>query len=178
MKKYIGIAIVSVLIGLVIWQLVNEPKANKLEVEQSTEKPKDELRAIVATDFTLPMLNDENYTLSQSRGKLTIINFWASWCGPCKMEAPHLQEFYEEYSDRVEIVAVNITAKDKREDAAAFAKQYGFTFPVLLDETGDISTMYGAFAIPTTIFLNEKGEIIHEYAGPMEKQFMIDLLEL
>ena len=178
MKKYIGIAIVSVLIGLVIWQSVNKPEANKAEVEHSAEEPGDERRAVVATDFTLPMLNGENYTLSQSRGKLTIINFWASWCGPCKMEAPHLQEFYEEYSDRVEIVAVNITSKDTREDAATFAEQYGFTFPVLFDETGDISTMYGAFAIPTTIFLNEKGEIIHEYAGPMEKQFMIDLLDL
>jgi len=178
MKKYIGLAIVSVLIGLVIWQSVNKPEANKAEVEHSAEEPGDERRAIVATDFTLPMLNGGNYTLSQSRGKITIINFWASWCGPCKMEAPHLQEVYEEYSDRVEIIAVNIMSKDKREDASAFAKQYGFTFPVLLDETGDISTMYGAFAIPTTIFLNEKGEIIHEYAGPMEKQFMIDLLEL
>ena len=75
-------------------------------------------------------------------------------------------------------MSVNITSKDKREDAATFVKQYGFTFPVLLDESGEVSTMYGAFAIPTTIFLNEKGEIIHEYAGPMEKEFMVDLLEL
>ncbi len=173
MKKYIGLGLVSVLIGLVIWQFVNEPEA-----QFSTEEPADSSRAIVATDFTLPGLNGEDFTLSQTRGKMTIINFWASWCGPCKMEAPHLQEFYEEYRDKVEIVAVNITAKDKPKDAAAFAEEYGFTFPVLLDETGEVSTMYGAFAIPTTIFLNEKGEIIHEYAGPMEKQFMVDLLEL
>ncbi len=173
MKKYIGIVLVSVLIGFVIWQLVNEPEA-----QVGTEEPVDNNRAIVATDFTLPQLNGEDYSLSQTRGKLTIINFWASWCGPCKMEAPHLQEFYEEYRDRVEIVAVNITSKDKPKDAAAFAEEYGFSFPVLLDETGEVSTIYGAFAIPTTIFLNEKGEIIHEYAGPMEKQFLIDLLEL
>ena len=176
MKKYIGLAIVSVMIGLVIWQFVNEPKPAKLEASQ--KEPEEEHRAILATDFTLPMLSGESFTLSQMRGKTTIINFWASWCGPCKMEAPHLQEFYEEYSDQVEIVAVNITSKDKREDAEAFVEQYGLTFPVLLDETGEISTMYGAFAIPTTVFLNEKGEIIHEYAGPMEKQFLIDLLEL
>ena len=178
MKKYIGLVIISVMIGLVIWQFVNEQKPAKPEVQASQEEFEEEHRAILATDFTLPMLSGGNLTLSETRGKVTIINFWASWCGPCKMEAPHLQEVYEEYSDRVEIIAVNIMSKDKREDASAFAKQYGFTFPVLLDETGDISTMYGAFAIPTTIFLNEKGEIIHEYAGPMEKQFMIDLLEL
>ena len=151
---------------------------NEKDVKVSEGKPQDEGRAIVATDFTLPQLNSEDFTLSQTRGKMTIINFWASWCGPCKMEAPHFQEFYEDYSDRVEILAVNITSKDKREDAAAFAKQYGFTFPVLLDESGQVSTMYGAFVIPTTIFLNDKGEIIHEYAGPMEKEFMVDLLEL
>ena len=173
MKRYIGLGIVFVLIGLVIWQFVNEK-----DVKVSKEEPEVEGRAIVATDFTLPRLNGEDFTLSQTRGKMTIINFWASWCGPCKMEAPHLQEFYEEYSDRVEIVAVNITSKDKPRDAATFAKQYGFTFPVLLDESGEVSTMYGAFVIPTTIFLNEKGIIIHEYAGPMEKEFMVDLLEL
>ena len=173
MKRYIGLGIVFVLMGLVIWQFVNEK-----DVKVSKENPESEGRAIVATDFTLPRLSGEDFTLSQTRGKMTIINFWASWCGPCKMEAPHLQEFYEEYSDRVEIVAVNITSKDKPRDAATFAKQYGFTFPVLLDESGEVSTMYGAFVIPTTIFLNEKGEIIHEYAGPMEKKFMVDLLEL
>lgn len=178
MKKYIGLAIVSVLIGVVVWQFVSEPEVNKPDVQVNAEKPEDADRAIVATDFTLPQLNGEDFTLSQTRGKMTIINFWASWCGPCKMEAPHLQEFYEAYSDRVEIVAVNNTSKDKREDAAAFVEQYGLTFPVLLDETGEISTMYGAFAIPTTVFLNETGEIIHEYVGPMEKQFMVDLLEL
>ena len=176
MKKYIGLAIVSVMIGLAIWQLVNEPKPAKPEVQASQEKQGD--REILATDFTLPMLSGGNFTLSETRGKMTIINFWASWCGPCKMEAPHLQEFYEEYSDRVELVAVNITSKDKSEDVAAFVEQYGLTFSVLLDETGEISTMYGAFAIPTTVFINEKGEIIHEYAGPMEKQFLINLLEL
>ena len=175
MKKYIGLAIVFVLIGLVIWQFINEPEVNKSKVQ---EEQKNEQRAILATDFTLPGLNGKEFTLSQTRGKMTIINFWASWCGPCKMEAPHLQDFYEEYSGRVEILAVNMTSKDKREDAAAFVEQYGFTFPVLLDESGEVSTMYGAFAIPTTIFLNDKGEIIHEYVGPMEKQFMIDLLEL
>ena len=178
MKKYIGLAIVSVMIGIVIWQFVNEPKPTKPEVQASQEESAEEHRAILATDFTLPMLSGGDLTLSETRGKMTIINFWASWCGPCKMEAPHLQEFYEEYSDRVELVAVNNTSKDKREDVAAFVEQYGLSFPVLLDETGEISTMYGAFAIPTTVFLNEKGEIIHEYAGPMEKQFLINLLEL
>ena len=178
MKKYIGLAIVSVMIGLVIWQFVSEQKPAKPEVQASQEEFEEEHRAILATDFTLPMLSGGNLTLSETRGKMTIINFWASWCAPCKMEAPHLQEFYEEYSDRVEIVAVNNTSKDKREDVAAFVEQYGLTFPVLLDETGEINTMYGAFAIPTTVFLNEKGEIIHEYVGPMEKQFLINLLEL
>ena len=174
MKKYIGLAIVCTMIGLVVWQVINEPKQTQPKAQVSQE----ERRVILATDFTLPMLSGEDYTLSQTRGKMTIINFWASWCASCKMEAPHLQDLYEAYSDRVEIVAVNITSKDTKEDAATFVEQYALTFPVLLDKTGEISTMYGAFAIPTTVFLNEKGEIIHEYAGPMEKQFLIDLLEL
>ena len=73
MKKYIGLAIVSVLVGLVVWQFMNEP-----EVQISTEEPADNSRAIVATDFTLPGLNGEDFTLSQTRGKMTIINFFIS----------------------------------------------------------------------------------------------------
>lgn len=181
MKKYFGLILVIVLIGIAIWEFVDqsEPQPKEqLTVETQTESNEGATRSAVATDFTLPLLNGGDFSLSSTRGKITIVNFWASWCGPCQMEAPHLQSFYEKYKDRVEIVAVNATHNDKVKNAQKFVDENGLTFPILLDETGEINKMYGAFSYPLTVFLNEKGEIIHEYRGPMEEQFMADLLNL
>ena len=174
-KKYIGLVIITLLIGILIWEnsmSTNEKRPlNKATNEESS-------RVVKATDFTLQALDQQQYSLSDSQGKWTIVNFWASWCEPCKMEAPHLQRLYEEYHDQLEILAVNITKKDTRKDVQEFVNRNELTFPVLFDEQGDVSMMYGAFTIPTTIFIDEKGNIKHEFVGPMEESFIIDLLSL
>lgn len=174
-KKYVGIVIVSILIGILIWE---NSMVNNEKVPLRMTANENGVRVVKATDFTLQALNDQQYSLSDSQGKWTIVNFWASWCEPCKSEAPHLQRLYDEYSDQLEILAVNMTVKDTRMDVQKFVNEYGLTFPVLLDEQGDVSMTYGAFTIPTTIFIDEKGNIIHEFVGPMEESFIIDLLSL
>lgn len=175
MKKWIGMMIVVTLVGIFFWNVISN---------SNDEKPSDNVvlddageRQMIATDFELPSLAGGTMKLSDTRGKITIINFWASWCEPCKMEAPHLQAFYEENKDNVEIIAVNNTSQDSVEKATAFVQQYGLTFPVLFDETGDVSTMYGAFTIPTTIFLNEEGEIVQQFVGPMEEEFLKEVID-
>ncbi|MBD8032488.1 MULTISPECIES: peroxiredoxin family protein [Solibacillus] len=173
MKKYIGLAIITLLIGILIWE-------NSMSTNENLSKATNEdgSRVVKATDFTLQALDHQQHSLSNSQGKWTIVNFWASWCEPCKMEAPHLQRIYEEYNDQLEILAVNMTKKDTPKDVQEFVNRYGLTFPVLLDEQGDVSMTYGAFTIPTTIFIDEKGNIKHEFVGPMEESFIIDLLSL
>lgn len=129
-------------------------------------------QSYAARDFSLPMLNGQNLTLSEQQGKVVILNFWASWCEPCKTEAPELQNFYEQYRDDVEIVAVNITKKDQPKAAAQFVEDYRLTFPVVLDEVGDVTTMFGAFTIPTTVILDGEGNIVQEIRGPLDNEWL------
>lgn len=170
MKNKIGFLIVGVLVILLSWNVIQKINNNTI-IESKTENVHE------ATNFKLPTLDGKIVELKDTRGKITILNFWASWCSPCQMEAPHLQTFYENNKDMVEILAVNITSKDVRKDVEKFANEHQITFPVLLDETGDVSTMYGAFTIPTTIFLNEEGVIVQEFVGPMEEAFLTEVVE-
>ena len=140
-------------------------------------EPIEKGRTIQAADFSLPTLTGEEQSLASEKGKVVIINFWASWCNPCNIEAPHLQSYYEKHQADVEILAVNVTAKDNKAAAQKFVDQYGLTFPILLDQTGDVSTMYGAFTIPTTIILNRNGEIKQEIAGPLEEDQLEQLIQ-
>ncbi|MER2038857.1 MAG: TlpA disulfide reductase family protein [Solibacillus sp.] len=170
MKNKIGFLIVGVLVILLSWNVIQKINNNTI-IESKTENVHE------ATNFKLPTLDGKIVELKDTRGKITILNFWASWCSPCQMEAPHLQTFYENNKDMVEILAVNITSKDVRKDVEKFVNEHQITFPVLLDETGDVSTMYGAFTIPTTIFLNEEGVIVQEFVGPMEEAFLTEVVE-
>lgn len=178
MKKWLNVAILVVIGAALLYAIVPQfSKKEELKKQAVIEQPEQQENRYAAADFTLPTLAGDAIQLSDSRGKLTIINFWASWCGPCKEEAPHLQTFYDKHHDEIELLAVNVTAKDKIDDVKAFVKEYNLTFPVLLDETGDVSMTYGAFTIPTTIFLNEYGEIVHEVAGPLSEQYLYDIID-
>lgn len=87
-----------------------------------------------APGFELLALDGKEYGLEGVKGKPVVINFWASWCGPCRLEAPDLVELYEKYGENIEIYAVNQTFGDSEQAAKAFANEYGFKFPVLLDK--------------------------------------------
>ncbi len=163
MKKWLtGILVVVVVIFL----------AFELMDTFQESKDREPLRTMQATDFTLPTLTGEEMSLSSEQGKVVILNFWASWCEPCNIEMPHLQSFYEKYKADVEILAVNVTSKDSEAAVKKFVDQYDLTFPILLDASGDISTMYGAFSIPMTIILNRNGEIKQEIAGPVGEELL------
>lgn len=133
-------------------------------------------QGVQATDFILPLLDGEKMTLQEHKGKIVILNFWASWCEPCNMEMPHLQDFYEEHQDDVEILAVNATNKDRVTEVKKFRNKYQLTFPILLDESGETSTVFGAFSFPTTIIIDRQGNIVQEVLGPMEKDLLEDVI--
>lgn len=140
-------------------------------------KQREPIRSMQATDFSLTTLDGRNQTLHEEQGKIVILNFWASWCEPCKIEMPHFQTIYEQYEQDLEILAVNYTTKDKLKDVKNFVQNHALTFPILLDETGDISTMYGAFALPTTIILDRTGTIAHEIIGPLDEAALETLIK-
>lgn len=122
----------------------------------------------VAPDFTLPQLSDEPLTLSDFRGKPTLVNFWATWCPPCRRELPTLQATYTRYSDKIGFIAVDL--QESAETVAAFAKELGLTFPIVLDQDGSISHVsYEVRGIPTTIFVDANGVVTARHIGPLDE---------
>jgi thiol-disulfide isomerase/thioredoxin len=123
-------------------------------------------RRMNPTDFSLPLLNGENRKLSDLKGKVVFLNFWATWCGPCRAEMPAMEALHRRFKDRgLEILAVN--CQEKREQAAAFMREGGLSFPVALDGSGQISGAYGIRAIPTTYILDRRGSVIARIVGSL-----------
>jgi cytochrome c biogenesis protein CcmG, thiol:disulfide interchange protein DsbE len=113
-----------------------------------------------APDFVARTLTGESVRLSDLRGSPLIINLWASWCLPCQKEMPAMQRVFAEYADQgLYILAVNATSQDQKEKVIDFAQDLGLTFPILFDETGEISNAYLLTALPTTFFVSADGII-------------------
>jgi thiol-disulfide isomerase/thioredoxin len=119
---------------------------------------------ISATDFTLPGLDGKTVGLSSFRGKLVILSFWATWCGPCKQELPSIQALYEKLKGKgLTVVAVDLMEDPKT--VGDFVKSYGMTFPVLLDGHGKVGGIYDAGSIPTNYLVDRKGKILARVVG-------------
>jgi peroxiredoxin len=113
----------------------------------------------VAPDFTLKDLRREEVSLKEFRGKVVLLNFWATWCPPCRKEVPSMVELYGKYKDRgLEIIGVNLDKLGKSE-VKKFSLEHKMNFPILLDPAGDIAALYRVVALPTTIFLDRNGRI-------------------
>lgn len=134
-------------------------------------------KGFAAPDFQLQTLAGETVRLYENNGKPSLINFWAAWCGPCKVEMPDLQQAYEKYGDKVNFYMVNITFNDSFDNMTSYIEESGFTFPVPLDETGDVAMEYQAIAIPTTFIVDEKGVIVHRVQGAMSEQQIQSFME-
>ncbi|SMO48515.1 TlpA family protein disulfide reductase [Melghirimyces algeriensis] len=148
------------------------------EQKKETKKPVREEKAAEgfrAPDFTLETLEGKSVTLSQNDGKPSLINFWASWCGPCRVEMPHLQEAYDQYKDQVNFIMVN--TQDKELGMKTFLEDNGYTFPVVVDQTEEVSQKYSIFNIPQTFIVNSEGEITKRIMGSMSKEQLEEIME-
>jgi peroxiredoxin len=115
-------------------------------------------------DFSAPRLDGTPVRLSGLKGKVVFLNFWATWCPPCREEMPSMEALYQRFRDRdLEFLAVDI--QEDKDGVAAFMKEYGLTFPVVLDSTGRISAEYGIRGIPTTFIIDREGGIIASVVG-------------
>ncbi|MGE7693650.1 peroxiredoxin family protein [Lysinibacillus sp. NPDC094177] len=186
-KNLISIIIIMGLITIVAINVLGNEKetvktaetAKKTESASTNEKEDTTYQVeYVAPDFELKTLKGETVRLSDYVGKKVILNFWATWCPPCKEEVPHMQKIYEEYKNQgIEILAVNVTNKDKGEEAVAqFVKEHGLTFEVLLDEEGFVASKYQVFTLPTTYMIDTKGNMIDIIEGPMNEALLKELI--
>lgn len=122
---------------------------------------------IESMDFELEDLGGTLRRLSSFRGKVVFLNFWATWCGPCRIEMPSMQRLYDKLKDEgLEIVAVDL--RESRRRVKKFVKKYKLTFPVLLDKSGEVGRIYGARAIPKTFLIDRNGYLFAGAAGARE----------
>ncbi|MFZ5436420.1 MAG: TlpA family protein disulfide reductase [Bacillota bacterium] len=116
-------------------------------------------------DFTLNTLNGDSVRLSSLRGKVVVINFWATWCGYCVYEMPDLQELHEMYEGEVVVLAVNV--REATDTVAGFVKANGYSFTVLLDRDGKVARTYMVSGLPTTFVVDRKGVLSSSRVGAM-----------
>lgn len=148
--------------------------AEQQEKPAAQEKPAEvagPVRKNMAADFTCYDDAGNAYTLSGMRGRPTVVNFFASWCGPCKMEMPYFEECYLAYGDRVNFMMVDLCAygNDTKENAKALVAEGGWTFPVYFDTDGEATVNYAIRSMPTTIFVSADGELKGRHTGAMDK---------
>ena len=138
-------------------------------------------KGMVPPNFELRTLSCEIVKLADYKGKKVILNFWASWCGPCKVEMPDLQNYYQKNKDaaNVEIIAVNMTSEERggQKGIERFVKEYGLTFPIPLDEDGEVMDVYNIITIPTTYIIGTDGVISQKILGPMDEKMINELIE-
>lgn len=134
-----------------------------------------------APDFTMTDADGATLTLADFKGKPVLLNFWASWCGPCASEMPDIQSAWEEHGNDVEFVIVNMTGMngETEQSAKAFLAENNYTFPCYFDANNSAATAFGVSSIPQTYLINAEGNIIGAYMGAMDASVLaqgIDML--
>ncbi len=129
-----------------------------------------------APDFALRLLDGGDFPLQDHKGHAVVVNFFASWCVPCKAEAPALEKVHQDYKAR-DVQIVGIAIQDTESAARAFVEEHGLTFPTGLDAAGEIKQAYRVFGVPTTYFIDREGRITYTHAGAVTTELMEDELE-
>ena len=133
-------------------------------------------------DFSLITPEGKKISLKDFRGKTIFLNFWATWCVPCREEMPAMEKLYQEYKDN-NFVVLAVNVKDRKQEAIAFIKDLKLTYPVALDPEAEVAQLYGAWGLPTTYLIGPKGEGLArgwgpaEWYGPASRTMFKELLE-
>ena len=184
-KKNIGLFIILILVVIMLGTYVKQQIEDSQKIAKDTVGTEVELKGDVAglnkgetpPNFTLTTLDGQTVTLSDLKGKKVMLNFWATWCPPCKAEMPHMQSYYEDYAKEknIEIVAVNATKSEKSIDhVKEFASSYDISFPIAIDEGNKVNNLYKVVSIPSTYFNDSEGYVQHYIIGPVDEEKIDD----
>ena len=147
-------------------EVIPEGESTEAADTSANEEPED----IIAPDFEVIDKAGNPVKLSSFFGKPIVLNFWASWCGPCQSEMPDFNEKYAEMGGDVHFVMVNMTdgGRETVETASAFIEKNGYDFPVLFDTKSEAAMTYGAYSLPTSFFINAEGHVIAQAVGAID----------
>ena len=175
-KRWEILMLVSLALGF-LWTVASRVPSAVGAPLSSAPSPRE---GFLVPDFTLDTLDGNTVTLSELRGKVVVINFWATWCPPCRAETPALQKSYEQYKDSgVVILGVDLTNQDVISEVESFVQEFGLTYPILLDRDGSVSnSLYQIKGLPSTFFVNREGIIRTVLVGgPMSEAFIRSKIE-
>lgn len=166
----ISLVVVLALIGIAVKNEIYKVAQPNLIVDKQTGAK------LLNFESPLTRLDESSTTLKEYKGKILIINFWASWCGPCHEEAPDLNTFYEQKPDNVELLAINATSNDSRENAIKFQQLYNLRFPIFLDNDRALGKAFEVMAYPTTFIIGADGILRYTMEGQVTQQDLQQVL--
>ena len=154
----VAIGLVALLFILLLWALLTDEGGGLADAAARGDRPE-------APTFTLERLDTEGeLALASLQPKAVVVNFWASWCHPCKEEAPHLEQVWRENRDRG-VVLVGVDSKDFHKDARRFVRRFDWTFPIVFDGEGEVSKRYGVTGYPETFVIDREGRVVDALVG-------------
>ncbi|MBX9972629.1 TlpA disulfide reductase family protein [Cytobacillus firmus] len=183
MKKFLLAAAVIVLLLFIVDKTILKEKgvveqAGQMQKYDKMDDPEDLPVGLekgnLAPDFELTDMEGNPVKLSDYRGKAVLLNFWASWCPPCRAEMPHMEKLYNKYKgENFDILAVNLTNTEKNSgDAEKFVKELGLTFTIPMDVKGEAGSDYNIMAYPTSYFIDSDGVIREKVLGALNEEYM------
>lgn len=136
------------------------------EGDASAKRPSEKI-----VPFTITTIKGAEFSLEEAKGSVVVLNFWASWCGPCKFEAPVLQKAYETFGPRG-VKFIGVAVDDTEKGAKAFVERFGLTFPIAIDYTGEVLKSYNIYGIPKTYIIGKDGEAAYTHTGAISEDVL------
>lgn len=173
MKKYLKLMayllsfVIMIVLGIIGYNFLKnnyEPEEIKVEKTESNLKK--------AHDFEVLDSQGQKVKLSDFLGKPVVVNFWATWCGPCRIELPEFEEAYKKYEGKIEFLMVNLTDgyEETEESVKKFVQQNNYQFPLYFDTEFSATNAYNLYSIPQTLLIDKEGNILKSYIGMIEKE--------